>query len=276
MFGGFDNGWPPVDRGWIVHRDDKERCLGDRRSGLNRSRNVVRDHRLFSLDEGISEPTEVKGKRTYLGGRSIYRFSVVDRNDRSGRDDGHRGGDFFIDRGRGLLLVNNGGFLLGLRGNLDATLFSRLRSGGRDLFLLHGNGSGDGGYLGFFRSGWFVTGRIISRFRRGIIDIVHISSPIDFGWSLVDGGPPAVDDEFVQDPFFPGDANGGDEAGRTLIQTNGTGPLLEKKKKKHEKCSERAGPGANFESAYLIKGSGDDNLVGVVRPGEGREKLTGG
>lgn len=27
--------------------------------------------------------------------------------------------------------------------------------------------------------------------------------------------------------------------------------------------------------AYLIKGSGDDNLVGIVWPGEGRKMLTG-
>ena len=94
---------------------------------------------------------------------------------------------------------------------------------------------------------------------------------------MVNGGPPAVDDEFVQDPLLPGNANGGDEAGRTLIQTNGTSPLLEKeeKKTKHEKCSERAGPGAKFLRAYLIKASGNDNLVGVVWPGEGRKTLTG-
>ena len=109
---------------------------------------------------------------------------------------------------------------------------------------------------------------------RSIIYIVHVSSPVDFGGSLVNGGPLAVDDEFVQDLLRPSNANGSGKAGRTLIQTNGTGPLLEKKK--HEKCSERAGPGANFESAYLIKGSGDDNLVGVVRPGEGKEMSTGG
>lgn len=239
MFGGFDNGRPLVNRVWIVHRDDKERCFRDGRGGLNRGRDLIRGGHHFNLGEWVSEFTNSKGERTHLSGRGIYRFRVVDRDDRNGRDIGYRGSDLFIDR-RGLLLVYNGGFVLGFRGNLDATLFSRLRSRGGNLcLLLYGNG----GYLGLLCSGWFVTGRLILRFRGGVIDIIHVSSPIGFGRCLVNGGPPAVDDEFVQDSLLPGNANGGDEAGRTLIQTNGTSPLLEKIK--HEKCSERAGPGAN-------------------------------
>jgi len=129
MFGGLDNKRPLVDRAWIVHRDDKEWCLRDGRGGLSRGRDVVRGHWLFSLDEDVSE-SNGKGERTYLDGRNIYRLSVVDRNDRSGRDVGYRGGNLFIDRRGRLLLVNNRGFVLGLCGNLDAALFSRLRRGG--------------------------------------------------------------------------------------------------------------------------------------------------
>jgi len=66
--------------------------------------------------------------------------------------------------------------------------------------------------------------------------------------------------------------------GTRTVATKPVGPLFrrtervhywKKKKTKHEKSSERAGPGAKFVKAYLIKASGDDNLVGVVGPGEG-------
>ena len=109
------------------------------------------------------------------------------------------------------------------------------------------------------------------RFRRGIIDIIDVSSPVGLGGGLVDGAPSAVDDEFVQDPFPPGNANSSGESGRTLVQTNGTRPLLEKKKIR------RGGSGSGtFLRAYLIKGSGDDDLVGIVWPVEGEnERLTG-
>jgi hypothetical protein len=234
MFWGFDHGRPLVDRAWVVHRDDKEWCLRVGRGGLDRGRSIVRSNQLFSLDERVSESTDGKGQRTYLSGRSIYGFSVVDRNDGNRRDRGNRGGNLAVDKRREVLLVDNGGFVLGrfflgFRGSLDATLFSRSRDGGGDLFLLvYGNESRDGCDLGFLCSRWFVTGRIVLRFRRGMIDIIHVSSPVGLGRGLVDGGPPAVDDVFVHDPLLPGNADGGYEAGRTLVQTNGTSPLLEK------------------------------------------------
>lgn len=189
---------------------------------------------------------------------------MVGRDDGNRRDLRDRWGNLFVHGRRGLLLADNGGFilnrfLLGFGGNLDATHLSWLRSGGRDfLFLLHRNGSRGRSRsrsrnsnrsrnrsrrdLGFFGSRWFVTGRGILRFRRRIIYIVHVSSPVDFGGSLVDGGPPAVDDEFVQDLFPPANADGSGKAGRTLIHTNGTSPLLEK----CEDLARETGPEAKF------------------------------
>ena len=166
----------------------------------------------------------------YLDRRSVYRFCVVGQNDRNRSDFGLGRSDFYIGR-RGPL-VDNGcvildGFLLGFDRDLDATLFGWLRSGDKGLLLLHRDGSRDGGDFGFFRSRWVVTGRDIFRFRGGIIDIVDVPSPVDLGGSLVDGGPPAVDDEFVQYPLLPGNANSSNESGRTLAQTDGTRPLLE-------------------------------------------------
>jgi len=63
-----------------------------------------------------------------------------------------------------------------------------------------------------------------------MIDIIDVSSPVGLGRSLVDSGPLAIDDVFVQDFFLPGNANGSGEARRTLVQTNGTGPLSENRK----------------------------------------------
>jgi hypothetical protein len=195
---------------------------------LNGGRGLIRNGHLFGLNR-----------------RGVYRSCVVGRNDRNGSDFGL---DFYIGR-RGPL-VDNGcvildRFLLGFDRDLDATLFGWLRSGDKGLLLLHRDGSRDGGDFGFFRSGWVVRGRdIFFRFRGGIIDIVDVPSPVDLGGSLVDGGPPTVDDEFVQDPLLPGNANGSNESGRTLAQTDGTRPL--------------------------IKGSGDDDLAGVVWPPENR------
>lgn len=112
-------------------------------------------------------------------------------------------------------------------------MFSRLRSRGGDLFLfLHGDGSRDGGDLRFLCSRWVVTGRDnFFRFRRGVIDIVDVSSPIGLGRSLVNSGPFAVDDVFVQDLGPPGNLNGSSEASRTPAETNGTRPLFGGRKK---------------------------------------------
>ena len=94
-----------------------------------------------------------------------------------------------------------------------------------------------------------------------MIDVIDVSSWVDFGGSLINGGPPSVDDKFVQDPLLPGNGNDGSEAGRTLLHTNGTGPLFEKKKIERLKICEVA-----LARTYLIKGSGDDGLIGVVWP----------
>jgi len=104
-----------------------------------------------------------------------------------------------------------------------------------------------------------------------VIDIIDVSSPVDLGRSLVDSGPLAVDDIFVQDPFLPGNANGSGEARRTLVQTNGTGPLSETEEGESQGFAKRDGPGSGsfFLRAYLIKGSGDHDLLGVVWPFEG-------
>ena len=220
------NGRPLVNRARIVHRDDSEWCLQVWRCGQD-GRGFIR------LDKRSSETRNSKGKWVYLRRRSIYRFCAVYRNDRSGSDPRCRRGDLFINR-RGFL-VDNGGLVLdrflGFSGNLDTTLFSRLGSGGRnDLLFLYGDGSRDWGDLGFSCSRWFVTGRgNFFRFRRGIIDIVDVSSPISLGRSLVDSGPPPIDDEFVQDLFRPGNANGSGKSTLALVETNGTRPLTDKK-----------------------------------------------
>jgi len=120
-------------------------------------------------------------------------------------------------------------------------LLGRLRSRGRNLLALLGRyGSRDRGDLRFLCSRWFITGRVVFRFRRRVIDIIDISSPVGLGGGLVDGSPLAIDDEFVQDLLLPGNVDGGNEAFQTLLHMNGTSPP--------------------------IKGSSNDDLVGVVRP----------
>ena len=168
----------------------------------------------------MSKPRDGKGEREYLGRGSNYRFFIVDRNDRSGL--------LFVDYGGSILDK-----FLGFSGGLDTTSFSRLRSRGRDLLLfLHGDGSRGRGDLGFSCSRWSVTGRVnFFRFRRGVIYIVDVSSPIGLGGSLVDSGPLAVDDIFVQHLFPPGNSNGSGESSWTLAETNGTRPLFGGRKK---------------------------------------------
>ena len=206
----------------------------------------------------------------YLRRRGIYRLRAVDRNDRSGSDSGYRRGALSINIRRGLFLVDDGGSVLDrflrFSGDLVTTLFGRLRSGDRVLFLfLHGDGSRDGSDYGFLCNRFFVTGRVnFLRFRGRIIDIVDVSSPIGLGRSLVDSGPPAIDDELVQDLFRPGNTDGSRESALTLVETNGTGPLLEQFFFKDLQSG--TGPGAELSRAYLIKGSGDDDLLGVVGP----------
>jgi len=227
VLGELGNGRPPVNCARIVHRDDDEWCLQVGRCGQN-------GRGFFRLDKRSSQPRNNKGKWVYLCRGSIYRFCVVYRNDRSGSDLGYRQGDLSIKK-RGFLLVENGGFVLdrflGFSGDLDATLLSRLRSGGRNVLpLLYGDGSRNRGDLGFSYSRWFVTGHVnFLRFRRRVIDIVDVSSPIGLGRSIVDIGPLAIDDEFVQDLLRPGNANGSGESALTLIETNGTRPLSDKK-----------------------------------------------
>jgi hypothetical protein len=115
-------------------------------------------------------------------------------------------------------------------GDPDTTLLGRSGDGSGDVLLcLYGDGSRDGSNSGFSYSRWFVTGRVsFLRFRRRIIDIVDVSSPIGLGRSIVDSGPPAIDDEFVQDLLCPGNANSSGEFGLPLIEANGTGPLPDK------------------------------------------------
>lgn len=272
MFEGFGNRRPLVNRARIVHRDEDEWCLQVGRCGQN-GRRIIRSRHLLGLDKCFSKPRNTKGEWKYLSRRSIYRFCVVNRNDGSGSDLRYQwSGDLFINRRRGLLLVDNGGFVLdkflGFGGDLDTTLYGRLRGGSRYFLLfLYRGGSKNRGDLGFLYSRGFVTGRDnLLRFRRGIIDIVNVSSPIGLGRGVVDSGPPAVDDELVQDLFLPGNANGSGEPGRTLVETNGTRPLFGRKNFRGLKN----GTGSEAEPlrAYLIKGSGDDDLVGVVWPEE--------
>ena len=158
---------------------------------------------------------------------------------------------------------------LGFSGDLDTSLFGRLRSGGGgNIFLfLYGDGSRDRSDLGFSCSRWFVTGRVnFFRFRRRVIDIVDVSSPIGLGGSVVDSGPPAVNDKFVQDLLRPGNADSSEESALTLVKTNGTRPLPDKRG--FRDLQSGTDPGAELLRAYLIKGSGDDDLPGVVWPGK--------
>ena len=224
----FGNGRPLVNRARIVHRDDDEWCLQAGRRRQN-GRGTIR------LDKRSSEPRNNKGKWMYLRRRGIYRLRVVYRNDRSGSDSRYQRGALSINVRRGFLLVDDGGLVLDrflrFSGDLDTTLFDRLRSGGRDILLfLDGDGSRDRSDYRFLCSRFFVTGRVnFLRFRRRIIDIIDVSSPIGLGGSLVDSSPPAIDDELVQDLFRPGNTDGSRESALPLVETNGTGPLLDKK-----------------------------------------------
>jgi len=60
MSGRLDNGRFLVDRAWIIHRDDKERCLQSGRGGLNRGGDITRGDHLFSLNECVSGSTNGK------------------------------------------------------------------------------------------------------------------------------------------------------------------------------------------------------------------------
>lgn len=80
-----------------------------------------------------------------------------------------------------------------------------------------------------------MTGRDdFFRFRRGMIYIINVSLRVGLSKSVIDGGPNAVDDEFVQDLFLPGNANCGGEAELFPLHSNGASPLLGKKRAEAE------------------------------------------
>jgi hypothetical protein len=220
--GRLDNRRPFADRVRIVHWYDRERCLEICRCGKN-WRGMIRGGHYFGLDKGVSESSNDEEEETDPSRRCIYRFGIVDRNDRGRIERPHWR--------RGFLLARNGRFvldrLLGSSGDIDAPLVGRLRSGGGNLFLLlYGDWRRNGGDLRLLCGGWFVTGRVgFFRFRGGVIYIIDVSSPVGLGRSLVDGGPPAIDDKFVQNLFLPWNADDGNESGGALIHTKGTSPL---------------------------------------------------
>ena len=107
-------------------------------------------------------------------------------------------------------------------------------------------------------------GRANLRFYGRVIDIIDVSSPIDLGGSVVDSSRPAIDDESVQDLLPPQNTNGSRESVLILTEANGTRPLEDERRFRDSQSG--TGPGTELLRAYLIKCSGDGDLLGVVWP----------